>query len=73
MKTTEDEKRIIEMYHTTVHQLKSTRNSYVELDKLIDDYLRTLKSVSMVGVQLGDLLIRIAHEQSSSDIGIFFF
>jgi len=68
MKTTEDEKRIIEMYHTTVHQLKSTRNSYVELDKLIDDYLRTLKSVSMVGVQLGDLLIRIAHEQSSSDI-----
>jgi len=68
MKTTEDEKRIIEMYHTTIHQLTSYRNSYVELDKLADDYLRTLKSVSMIGMQLGDLFVRIAAEQSSSDI-----
>ena len=43
MKTTEDEKKIIEMYHETVHQLKAYRNSYVELNKLVDDYLRTLK------------------------------
>ena len=68
MKTTEDEKKIIEMYHTTVHQLKKYRNSFVELNKLVDDYLRTLKGSAAVGVQLGDLFARIATEQNSVDI-----
>ncbi len=45
MKTKEEEKKIIDSYKATLSEIKETRPALIELLKISDDYLKSMKGI----------------------------
>eukprot|EP01105_Mastigella_eilhardi_P014821 TRINITY_DN3380_c0_g1_i1.p1 TRINITY_DN3380_c0_g1~~TRINITY_DN3380_c0_g1_i1.p1 ORF type:complete len:515 (-),score=147.13 TRINITY_DN3380_c0_g1_i1:100-1596(-) len=68
MRTKTDEKRIVEMTTNVVQSMKRSRTLFNDYLHLCESYQKQQAALSGIGIQLGDLLLRVAASQASDDV-----